>query len=294
MFRHSVASTFAALTSVAFSGLLLIAATPSPARAAEIKLLGPASFRVLFPKLLPQFEKSSGHKVTAAYAPLGVITERVINGEAVDVAIVSGKQNEELQKQGKLLAGSRVEIAQVGFTVFIKKGAAKPDLSSADALKRALLAAKSIAVGDPARGGGASLYTIGLLKRLGISEEVKAKSRLEPSGTEIAEAVAKGETDLGIGVASDLSLVAGIESVVLPAEVQNYSGARDRDRPPLPHASSYPIYLSNSGVRRRDRQKTRSGLSSRNDANTAVNLIACRPGLWLIPRCLSSSCCPQL
>ena len=223
MFRHSVASTFAAFAIVAFSGLLLIAATPSPARASEIKLLGPASFRVLFPELLPQFEKSSGHKVAAAYAPLGVITERVIKGEAVDVAIVSGEQNEELQKQGKLLAGSRVEIARVGFTVFVKKGTTKPDLSSADALKRALLAAKSIAVGDPARGGGASLYTIGLLKRLGISKEVKAKSRLEPSGTEIAEAVAKGETELGIGVASDLSLVGGIESVALPAEVQSYS-----------------------------------------------------------------------
>ena len=187
MFRHSVASTFALFTSVVLSGLLLIAATPSPVHAAEIKLLGPASFRVLFPKLLPQFEESSGDTVTAGYAPLGVITERVIKGEAVDVAIVSGKQNEELQKQGKLLAGSRVEIAQVGFTVFVKKGAAKPDLSSADALKRALLAAKSIAVGDSARGGGASLYTISLLKRLGISEEVKVKSRLEPSGTEIAD-----------------------------------------------------------------------------------------------------------
>jgi molybdate transport system substrate-binding protein len=223
MFRHSAASTFAALVSLVFSGLLLIAATPSRAHAAEVKLLGPASFRVLLPALLPQFEKSSGHKVTAAHAPLGVITERVIKGEAVDVVIVSDKQNEELQKQGNLLAGSRVEIAQVGFTVFVKKGAAKPDLSSADALKRSLLAAKSIAVGDPARGGGASLYTVGLLKRLGISEEVKVKSRLEPSGTEIAEAVAKGETELGIGVASDLSLVAGIESVALPAEIQNYS-----------------------------------------------------------------------
>ena len=218
MFRSLVVLTFSAVAS-----LILIAAAPSPAHADEIKLLGPASFRVLFPKLLPQFEKSSGHKVTATYAPLGVITESVIRGEPVDVAIVSGTQNEELQKQGKLLAGSRVEIAQVGFTVFIKRGSAKPDLSSADALKRSLLAAKSIAVGDPARGGGASLYTIGLMKRLGISEEVKAKSRLEPSGTEIAEAVAKGETELGIGVASDLSLVAGIESVALPAEVQNYS-----------------------------------------------------------------------
>jgi molybdate transport system substrate-binding protein len=219
MFRHSVVLTFAI---VAFSILPLMAAAAS-ARAAEIALLGPASFRVLFPELLSQFEKSSGHKVTAGYAPLGVITERVTKGEAVDVAIVSGKQNEELQKQGKLLAGSRVEIAQVGFTIFVKKGAAKPDLSSADALNRALLAAKSIAVGDPARDGGASLYTIGLLKRLGISEEVKAKSRLEASGTEIAEAVAKGESEIGIGVASDLSLVPGIEAVALPAEVQSYS-----------------------------------------------------------------------
>ena len=223
MFRHPLVSTFAAVISAAFSSSLLISATSSSARAADISLLGPASFRVLFPQLLPQFEKSSGNNVTAGYAPLGVITDRVSNGEAIDVAIVSGKQNEELQKQGKLLAGSRVEIAQVGFTVFVKKGAPKPDLSSADALKRALLAAKSIAVGDPARGGGASLYTIGLLKRLGISEEVKTKIRLEPSGTEVAEAVAKGEAEIGIGVASDLSLVADIESVALPGEVQNYS-----------------------------------------------------------------------
>ena len=223
MFGHPAASTFGALAGVAFSGLLLLATTPSRAQATEIQLLGPASFRVLFPTLLAQFAKSSGDHVTAGYAPLGVITERVSKGEAVDVAIVSGKQNEELEHQGKLLAGSRVEIAQVGFTVFIKKGATKPDLSSPDALKRALLAAKSIAVGDPARGGGASLYTIGLLKRLGISEDVKAKSRLEASGTEIAEAVAKGGAELGIGVASDLGLVAGIESVALPAEVQSYS-----------------------------------------------------------------------
>jgi len=171
MLRYPAISSSAAVgLTAALAASLLVAATPSTSRAAEITLLGPASFRVLFPELLPQFEKASGNTVRAGYAPLGVITDRVIKGEAVDVAIVSSKQNEDLQKQGKLLAGSRVEIAQVGFTVFIKKGAPKPDLSSADALKRALLSAKSIAVGDPARGGGASIYTIGLLKRLDISE----------------------------------------------------------------------------------------------------------------------------
>jgi molybdate transport system substrate-binding protein len=223
MFKHSVAATVAAVASVAFSSLLMIAATPSSARAAEIKLLGPVSFRALFPDLLPQFEKSSGHNVSVGYATLGAITERLIKGEDADVAIVSGAQNEELQKQGKLLAGSRVEIARVGYTAFGKKGAPKPDLGSVDALKRTLLAAKSIALGDPARGGGAGVYTAGLMQRLGLSEEIKTKTRLVASGTEVAETVAKGETEIGIGVASDVAIVPGLDSIPLPSEVQSYS-----------------------------------------------------------------------
>lgn len=253
MLRYSSVLSFAAAIIPVFVGSLLVAATPSTSGAAEITLLGPASFRVLFPELLPQFEKASGDTVKAAYAPLGVITDRVIKGEAIDVAIVSSKQNEELQKQGKLLAGSRVEIAQVGFTVFVKKGAPKPDLSSADALKRALLSAKSIAVGDPARGGGASVYTIGLLKRLDIVEEVKAKSRLEASGTEIAGAVAKGDAELGIGVASDLSLVPGIEAVALPAEVQSYSlyvAGVNADSKQIEGAKALIAYLTSPVVKR--------------------------------------------
>lgn len=223
MFKHSVAATCVVIASVAVSSFLLVAATPSFARAAEITVLSPVSFRAMLPDLLLQFEKSSGHKVTGGYATLGVITERVKKGEAIDVPIVSPAQNEELEKQGKLLAGSRVEIARVGFTVFVKKGAPKPDLNSVDALKRMLLAAKSVALGDPARGGGAGVYALGLMQRLGVSEDIKAKTKLLPSGTEIAEAVAKGETEIGIGVASDLALVPGLESVALPAEVQSYS-----------------------------------------------------------------------
>jgi molybdate transport system substrate-binding protein len=176
MFKHSNASKFAGLASVAFSGLLLIRLIAALARAAEISLLGPASFRVLLPKLLAQFEKSSGHKGSAGYGPSVSSRERVIKGDPIDVAIVSGNQNEQLQELGKLVPESRMKMAQVGFTVFVKTGVAKPDFSSADALKRALLAAKSISIGDLARGGGASLYTIGLLKRLGISEEVRAKA----------------------------------------------------------------------------------------------------------------------
>jgi molybdate transport system substrate-binding protein len=223
MFKHSVAATFAAVASVTFSSLLPIAAMPSPARAADIKVLSPFSFRALLPELLLQFEKSSGHKVTVEYSTLGATTERLLKGEAADIAIVSPAQIEELQKQGKLLTGSGVEIARVGYTAFVKKGASKPDLSSVDALKRTLLAAKSIALGDPAAGGGSGVYLAGLMQRLGLSADIKAKTKLFPSGTEVAEAVAKGETEIGIGVASDAKIVPGLDPIPLPAEAQSYS-----------------------------------------------------------------------
>jgi molybdate transport system substrate-binding protein len=137
--------------------------------------------------------------------------------------MVSPAQNEQLQMQGKLHAGSRVEIARVGFTVFVKKGAPKPDVGSVEALKRTLLVAKSIVLGDPAAGGGAGVYTAGLMQRLGIAEEIRAKTRLVRSGTEVAEAVAKGEAEIGIGVASDASIVSGLDAIPLPAKAQSYS-----------------------------------------------------------------------
>ena len=220
MFKRSAAATFAV---AGFSSLLLVATMPSPARAAEIELLGRVSLRVVLPGLLQQFEKSSGHKVTVGYATLGAITKRFIEGQSVDVAMVSPEQNEDLQKRGKLLAGSRAEIARVGFAVFVKKGASNPDLSSVDALKRTLLAAKSIVLGDPAAGGGAGVYTASLMERLGLAADIKARTRLVKSGTEVAEAVAKGEAETGIGIASDAAIVPGLDAFPLPTGAQSYS-----------------------------------------------------------------------
>lgn len=221
MSNHSMAARFVAVASM--TGLLVVAAAPSSAIAAEIKLLAPVSLRVVLPTLLPQFERTSGHKVTIGYATLGGITKRLVEGEAADVAMVSPAQHEELQKQGKLLAGIRSEIARVGFTVFVKKGAPKPDVGSVDALKRTLLAAKSITLGDPAAGGGAGVYTAGLMERLGLAADIKARTTLVRSGTEVAEAVSKGETEIGIGVASDAAIVPGLDAFPLPAGAQSYS-----------------------------------------------------------------------
>ena len=173
------------------------------------------------PSLLPQFEKSSGHKVTVGYATLGAITKRIVEGEAADVAMVSPEQNAELLKQGKLLAGSSAEIASVGFAVFVKKGAPRPDVATVDTLKSTLLAAKSIALGDPAAGGGAGVYTAGLMKRLELATDIQARTRLVRSGTEVAEAVAKGEVEIGVG--SDAAIISGLDAFPLPTGAQSYS-----------------------------------------------------------------------
>lgn len=223
MSKGSALAIFAPVARVTFVGLLLVTAMLSPGQAAEIKLLGPFSLRIVLPSTLPEFEKSSGHKVTVGYATLGDITKRLVEGEEIDVAMVSPTQNEELQKAGKLLNGSRVEIAKVGFTVFVKKDAPRPDVGSVDALKRALLGAKSIVLGDPAAGGGAGVYTAKLMERLEIASEIKGKAKLVRSGTEVAETVAKGEAAIGIGVASDAAIVPGLTAVPLPSGSQSYS-----------------------------------------------------------------------
>ena len=150
MNRRSILSVSATIA----LGLALFGITAgSTARAAEIKLLCAVALQPAMVALIPDFEKSSGHKVTIAYGTAGGVADRVQKGEATDMVISSVPLIDQLQSQGKVLAGSRVIIAKVGVGVFVRKGAAKPDLSSADAFKRSMLAARSIAYPDPAGGG---------------------------------------------------------------------------------------------------------------------------------------------
>lgn len=197
--------------------------TPVQTTAADIKMLSGTSMRVLLPELLPQFEKSSGHRVTVEYGTLGAIADRVMKGKAADVVIVTDAQNEQLQKQGGLLAGSQAGLARVGYGAFVKTGAARPEVGTVDAFKRTMLVAKSIALGDPAGGGPLGIYTAGLMQRLGLAADLKAKAKLFPSGTQVAEAVARGECEIGIGLASDAVVVPGLVAIPLPAEIQSYT-----------------------------------------------------------------------
>src|SRR5438874_1881982 len=199
-------------------------AAGSTARAAEIKLLCAVALQPAMVALIPDFEKSSGHKVTIAYGTAGAVANRVQKGEAADIVISAGPVIDQLQAQGKVVADSRVTIAKVGVGVFVRKGAAKPDISSADAFKRSVLATRSIAYPDPAGGGASGIYMASLLERLGIAAEMKPRTRLSPSGAALYASVASGDVDIGFNQISEILAHPSIEfASPLPSAIQNYT-----------------------------------------------------------------------
>src|SRR5258708_19980865 len=169
MNRRSILSACAPIA----LGLALFGMTAgSPARAAEIKLLGAVALHAAIDVLIPDFEKSSGHKVTIAYGNAGAIADRFQKGEAADLVINAAPLMDQLRAQGKVLAGDRIIIAKVGVSAFVRKGAAKPDISSADAFKRSMLAARSITYPDPAGGAASGISFSTFPNRLPIPAEL--------------------------------------------------------------------------------------------------------------------------
>src|SRR5262249_48388021 len=186
---------------VLMSTIQTIAAQTS-AHAADITFFCAGALETTAEELIPDFQRTTGHSVKATFAAIGVVTRRVENGEAADLAVVAPRQWESLKEHGKLDPSVRVVIAKVGAGVFVKKGATKPDISSVDAFKRALVNAKSIALSDPAGGGPVGIYAVGMFERLGISAELKPKLKLVGGGLVPVEPVAKGDAELGLSTIS--------------------------------------------------------------------------------------------
>jgi molybdate transport system substrate-binding protein len=139
-------------------------------------------------------------------------------GESYDLVIISSDALDELTRLGKIVPGSRVDMARSGIGIAVRKGAPRPDVSSAEALKRALMAAKSIGYST----GPSGVYLSGLFERMGIAEAVNAKTRRAPSGTMIGSIIASGEAEIGFQQVSELIHIAGIDYIgPLPDEVQN-------------------------------------------------------------------------
>jgi molybdate transport system substrate-binding protein len=178
------------------------AATINGANAAEIRVLSSVVFKAaLNDELIPQFEASTGNKVTADFGPSARVKQRIEGGEAF----------------------AHNTVGRIGVGVAIRAGASKPDIGTVDAFKRTLISAKSIALVDPATGGAGAVYFMSLAQRLGIVDEIKAKLKLTPPG-ESGAAVAAGEAELGIGAISEIVTVRGAELLgPFPAEVQSYT-----------------------------------------------------------------------
>jgi molybdate transport system substrate-binding protein len=209
---------FAALFSLALS---------QAAAAAEVRVLTAGAMKETILALAPDFERTTGHKVMLDSDTAGELSRRIEGGEAVDLAVITAPVIDALIGKGKLAPG-RVDLATVGIGVVVKEGAPLPDISSIEAFKRLLLAAKSVAQVDPASGGTSGIYLAGLYQRLGIADQIKPKLVFVHGGSSAA-LVVKGEAEIAIQQISEIIAVPGVTFAgPLPTEIQStttYSAA---------------------------------------------------------------------
>jgi len=196
---------------MALTGAIL---TVAAARAAEVKVVTSGAFTAAYLKLVPEYERTTHHKLVTEFGPSmgtthNAIPLRLERGEAIDVVIMAAPALDNLIKQGKVQAGSRVDLVQSLMGMAVKAGAPKPDIGSVDALKRTLLAAKSIAYSDSASGVYLSTE---LFPKLGIADQIRGKSR-KIEADPVGEAVARGEIEIGFQQISELRPVKGIDIV---------------------------------------------------------------------------------
>src|SRR3954471_1939164 len=219
--RHAV-RLFAAISMLLAGPLFGQAAT-----AAELKVLSAGAMRAVLEQLGPEFEKTSGHKLSIEYATAGGVEEKVVADDTIDVAILTKPRADKLVRSAKLVGGSTTPLAKAQIGLAVKKGAPKPDIGSVDAFKKALLSAKSIAYVDPASGGTTGIHLAQALEKLGIAAELKPKTKLVSASAgqgspRVGEPVAKGEAELGMQPISELMEVQGVDVVgPLPAELQS-------------------------------------------------------------------------
>ena len=222
--KSSQGGIFMRFSSVVLRTLGVAAAVllAGPASAAEVRVMISFGLTAAYDVLVPQFERATGHKVLTAYGPsmgttVNAIPVRLERGEGVDVMIMVGYALDGLIKQGKVIADSRVDLTKSLIGVVVKSGAPKPDISSAEALKRTLLAAKSVAYSDSASGVYISTE---MFERLGIADAMKDKAKKIPADP-VAGVVARGDAELGMQQISELLPVPGVDLVgPLPPELQ--------------------------------------------------------------------------
>jgi molybdate transport system substrate-binding protein len=186
--------------------------------AAEIKLIASNAVRRALVELGAEFEKSSGHKIAMQWGGTTAIAKRIESGDVFDIVLIGSEEIDALISKGKLAAGSRADFAKSGTGIAIKSGLRKPDVSTREALKNAVLAAKSVAYST----GPSGHYIAELFRKMGIADQIKDKVKQPPSGVQVGEMVARGEAELGFQQISELIHRKGIDYLgPLPPEIQN-------------------------------------------------------------------------
>ena len=207
---------------------LCLWAAPSILHAAEIKVLSAGAMKSIVADFAEAFRLETGHAVAISTGTAGEIRQKMTAGDPADVVFVSDTVIEQLAATGTVVAGTRSDIGRTGMGVAVRDGTALPDISTPEALKQALLAARSIVYQDPAIGATSGIHFAGVLKRLGIAEAVKDKTVLWRGGY-AAEAPLKGQADLCVHQISEILPVKGVTLVgPLPRELQKvttYSAA---------------------------------------------------------------------
>ena len=187
------------------------------ANAAEIKVIGSPGTRAPYTLLVPGFEKATGHKVTTTWGGVNAVAKRVADGEVADVVMLPAAQIDDLIKLGKLIADSRVNVATSGIGVAIRAGAPKIDTGSSEGIRKALLAAKTIAYSA----GPSGVHMARLIANWGLTDELKAKIVPPIPDVPIGEVVARGDAEIGFQQVSELLPVTGIDYLgPLPADIQ--------------------------------------------------------------------------
>jgi molybdate transport system substrate-binding protein len=202
---------------IIFAAVSLAVLLPGAAGAVEIRVLSTQAPEQAYRELAPQFEKASGHTVTTVFTGTLDVQKRIAAGEAYDLIIMAGPAIDDFIKSGKIVPGSRVDIARSGVGVAVRAGAPKPDVGTAEAVKKTLLDAKSIGYST----GPSGVYLTGLFQRLGVADQIKGKLKQTPTGVFVGNIVADGTAEIGFQQVSELAHFPGVDFVgPLPAEIQ--------------------------------------------------------------------------
>jgi molybdate transport system substrate-binding protein len=217
-------------------------AAAGSASAADVKVFVGGAMTDTVKTIGSAYAKASGNTVTYVSDTTGALLNRLKAGEKADLLVITAPAVDGLQKDNTLAQGSRADLVRALIGVAMKPGAKKPDLSSADTFKAALLAAKSVSYVNPMAGGTSGTYFEGLMGKMGISDAMKAKIVYRNQGSEVADAVAKGEAELGVSFLAELApnkgvAIAGalpdsiqlptVYAAAIPSNAVNQGGARE-------------------------------------------------------------------